>query len=508
MRSFIYILVIFLITTAGCTKHFDELNTDPTTFSSLTAATIPNAFAKAEYQGIYGDPGIYELARALFPDLWSQFFANVDPNIKSDRYVIVQDWIISQWSSVYTVTWPTLKQVLDATAENQPEANAIAKIWKAYIWHYQTDFYGPVPYFQAGLGTLSIPYDSQQDIYDDLFKTLDSAVAILKGANASLTPYGNNDLIFHGSIPAWTKLANSLRLRLALRISGVDADRAKEEAEKAVADGVMTDNGDNAFMDVGPNSVNGLNQMSPWEGARMSASMESYLKGYNDPRMMEYYSPAEDGLYHGVRNGLSAAQLAASSKNSPENTSNVGPRYSLDSQATNKLTVMYAAESYFLRAEGALNGWNMNGNAQDLYEQGIRTSMQQWRVTDNTLINNYISSNSTPVALTDYLNSPAVTNIPVKFGATETIQRQQIATQKYLALFPDGIEAWAEVRRTGWPVLYPVANSENPDVVVPNMISRFNFVDYEYQTNGKAVQAAAPLLGGPDKASTKVWWNK
>ncbi|HVW61014.1 MAG TPA: hypothetical protein VHC48_13285, partial [Puia sp.] len=73
MRSFTYILVVvgLLIMTAGCTKHFDELNTDPTTFSSLTAATIPNAFAKAEYQGIYGDPGIYELARALFPDLWS-----------------------------------------------------------------------------------------------------------------------------------------------------------------------------------------------------------------------------------------------------------------------------------------------------------------------------------------------------------------------------------------------------------------------------------------------------
>jgi hypothetical protein len=150
----------------------------------------------------------------------------------------------------------------------------------------------------------------------------------------------------------------------------------------------------------------------------------------------------------------------------------------------------------------------MNGNAQDLYEQGIRISMQQWGVTDNTVIDDYISSTSTPVALNDYLSSGAVANIPVKFGATETIQRQQIATQKYLALFPDGIEAWAEVRRTGWPVLYPVANSENADVAVPNMISRFNFVDYEYQTNGKAVQAAAPLLGGPDKASTKVWWNK
>lgn len=150
----------------------------------------------------------------------------------------------------------------------------------------------------------------------------------------------------------------------------------------------------------------------------------------------------------------------------------------------------------------------MGGTAQDLYEQGIRVSLQQWGVTDATAINNYINSVSTPAALNDYLNSGAVANIPVKFGATEAIQRQQIGTQKYLALFPDGIEAWAEVRRTGFPVLYPVANSENPDVVAPSMISRFNFLDYEYQTNGKAVQAAIPLLNGPDKASTKVWWNQ
>jgi hypothetical protein len=169
---------------------------------------------------------------------------------------------------------------------------------------------------------------------------------------------------------------------------------------------------------------------------------------------------------------------------------------------------MYAAESYFLRAEGALNGWNMGDNAQHLYEQGIRLSMQQWGVTSSTVIDNYIQGTNTPDSLHDYLNSPPVASIPVKFGTTEAMQRQQIATQKYLALFPDGIEAWAEVRRTGWPVLYPVANSDNPEVAAPSMISRFNFLDYEYQTNGKAVQAAIPLLGGPDKANTKMWWNK
>jgi hypothetical protein len=501
--------VVVLLSFAGCTKHFDELNTDPTSFSSLTPSVIPKAFAKAEYQGIYGDPGIYELARALFPDYWSQFFAD-GGGAPSDRNVIVQDWIISQWNSVYTVTWPTLKQVIDATRNDNPEACAIAKIWKAYIFHYHTDFYGPIPYFQAGNGDLDIPYDSQQDVYHDLFKLLDSAVSVLKSADQTIKPFGDNDLIFHGDIPKWTKLANTLRLRLAMRISYVEPDVAKVEAEKAVADGVMTSNDDNAYMDVNTASPNGLNLMSPWEGFRMSATMESYLKGYSDPRMSEYWSPAEsDSQYHSLRNGMTSAQLTASDKNKLESTSNIGSRWSVDAANTNKHTVMYSAEAYFLRAEGALNGWNMGGAAKDLYEQGITTSLNQWGITDGATIQNYINGISKPVALNDYFNSPAVADIPVAFSGDPDEQRQQILTQKWLALFPDGIEAWAEVRRTGFPKLYPVINSDNPDVSTSDIIRRFTFLNYEYQTNGKAVEnTGIPLLGGPDKASTHVWWNK
>lgn len=504
-------MLVVLLAGAGCTKHFDELNTDPTTFSSLTPATIPQAFSRSQYEGIYGDAGIYELARSLFPDLWSQFFANADQGVKSDRYVIIQDWIISQWNIVYTINWPTLKMVLDATAKTDPEANAVAKVWKAYIFHYQTDFYGPVPYFQAGTGALSIPYDSQQDIYHDLFKTLDSATAVLSAAPASARPFGTSDLIYHGDVKKWLKMANTLRLRLAIRISGVEPDRAKQEAEKAVAGGVMTSNTDCAFMDVGANSPNGLTQLSPWENMRMSASMESYLKGFDDPRMPVYYSPSvDDGEYHSLRNGLSAAQLAdANPGNTGDNLSNIGPRWINDATATAvPLSVMYAAEAYFLRAEGALNGWNMGGNAKDFYEQGITLSMQQWGISDAAAIQNYIGGSGLPIALNDYLHSPAVASITVKFAADVATQRQQIATQKWLALYPDGIEAWAELRRTGYPKLYAVVNSDNPDVPATDMIRRFNFLDYEYQTNGKAVQAAIPLLNGPDKANTRLWWNK
>lgn len=508
LRVLAVIAAFALFTATGCTKNFDEINTDPTTFSGLTPATIPNAFAKAEYQGIYGDPGIYQLVRNLFVDYWSQYFAVIDPNTPTDRFVLRSDWTFYQWGSFYSNTWPTLKLVIEATEDTDPEANAIAKIWKAYIFHSCTDWYGPVPYFNAGNGQLSIKYDSQESIYDDLFKTLDSAVTTLKAADQSREVFGTNDLIFHGSIPKWIKLGNTLRLRLALRVSGVTPERAQEEAEAAVASGVMTGNEDDAFMDVGPASPNGLNLMSPWGGFRMSASMESLFKGYDDPRMPEYYSPAPNtGEYAGLRNGLSVAQLAASPLNNGDNLSNVGPAYGETKANENKLTVMYAAEAYFLRAEGALNGWSMGGTAEELYNLGISTSMKQWGITDETAINNYTQSASTPAALNDYLNSPALSDIPVKFSADPGKQREQILTQKWIALYPDGIEAWSEIRRTGYPKLYPVANSDNPDLPVPEYIRRFTYIESEYMNNSIAVQNALSLLGGPDKASTRVWWN-
>src|SRR5258706_1814325 len=139
------LLVMMTTASVSCTRKFDELNTDPTTFSGLTPAIIPNAFAKAQYQGIYGDPGMYEITRSLFVDYWCQFFAD-GGGAPSDRYTIVQDWIISQWNSVNTITLPLLKKIIEAT-QDDPPANAVAKIWKAYIFHYHTDFYGPVPYF-------------------------------------------------------------------------------------------------------------------------------------------------------------------------------------------------------------------------------------------------------------------------------------------------------------------------------------------------------------------------
>jgi len=497
-----------LMLNTGCTKNFDSINTDPTTFSTLPAATIPKAFAISEWEGVYADPGNYEVIHSLYIDLWSQYFVD-GGGYAGDRYLIDPGLIIFSWNLTYTVNWPSLKLVIDQTENIQPAANAIAKIWKVYIFHQESDFYGPIPYSQAGLGLLSIPYDSQESIYDNFFSILDSATAVLSATNPSERPFGTDDLIYHGDVTKWLKFANSLRLRLAMRISAIDPTLAQQEAEKAVAGGTMTSNSDNAFCDVGPNSINGLAAEAPWENMRMSASMESYLKGYSDPRMAQYYSPApDDGQFHGVRNGLPPDQVPLAVSPNGTNLSNINSaRWSDTTQATTPLNVMYSAETYFLMAEGALNGWNMGNTAGYFYNQGITLSLQQWGISDNTVIQNYLQNTSPPVAPNDYLNSPAVSNVPVKFAPDPATERQQIITQKWLALFPDGIEAWAELRRTGFPVLYPLLQSDNPDVAATDIIRRITWVAYEYQTNGAAVQAAIPLLNGPDKASTKVWWN-
>jgi len=157
-------------------------------------------------------------------------------------------------------------------------------------------------------------------------------------------------------------------------------------------------------------------------------------------------------------------------------------------------------------------GWNMGGQTpQQLYEAGITASMNQWGITDATVITNYINSTNTPIAPGDGLNSPAVSNVPIKWSADPTMEMQQIMTQKWLGLFPDGMEAWADYRRSHVLPLYPVANSDNPLITNTSTqwLRRIPFLLSEHQTNGAAVTAAIPLLGGgPDNELTPLWWDK
>ncbi|MBK7710851.1 MAG: SusD/RagB family nutrient-binding outer membrane lipoprotein [Bacteroidales bacterium] len=301
---------------------------------------------------------------------------------------------------------------------------------------------------------------------------------------------------------------NTLRLRIALRISKVDPATAKIQAEKAVAAGVMETNADNAIFHVSKsdNSFNPLPIMLPWNEFRMSASMESVLKGFADPRLPVYFRPAKaTDLYTGMRNGCSIPQISEE-KRHYDQLSTMGPRWSTPgNEYITPIEIILASEAYFLRAEGALKGWNMGITAEEAYNSGIEMNLLYWGV-DPAAITTYQEGTTTPVALDDF-TTPPMTNIAVKFGTTPAEQLEQIITQKWLALYPDGWEAWGDRRRLELPKLYPIMVSDNPDVPVGAIMRRVGFVPSEFATNQAAVDDAIQKLGGPDVASTRLWWD-
>lgn len=501
------LIVASVLFWTSCTDNFEERNTSPTGLETLNAEDVKSLFPNALYRG--WNQGSYQTGQNLTGDMYSQFFACTQPAFASHRYVINQMWMQSFWTGTYVSTLPSLFTIINETSEGLPTLNAPARIWRVFIMNRTTDYFGPIPYSQIGSAEREIPYDAQKDIYYDFFKELEEATSDLKN-NLEGTSYGEKDLIFQGSNENWLKFGNTLRLRLALRISGVEPEKAKMEAEAAVAGGVMMSTKDDAFMASTSDNFNSLNRISGWNEFRMSSNMQSLLIGYEDPRLPIYFEPAKsDGEWRGTRNGMIPAEQTVGF-NTYDYTSNVSSRFQPESQSTNPMSVMYAAEAYFLRAEGAMNGWNMGDTPEELYNKGIEMSLLTWGITDQAVISKYINGTSLPIAPApeNGWNTPPLTDIPVKFSTDPEKQREQIGTQKWLALYPNGMEAWAEMRRSGYPKMYPLIHSDNDDIKATEMIRRIVFVDLEKRANGNAVADAESLLGpGGDKVSTRLWWD-
>ncbi|HKH60421.1 MAG TPA: SusD/RagB family nutrient-binding outer membrane lipoprotein, partial [Flavitalea sp.] len=373
----------------SCTKKYAEINTDRNTIATIGAAELPFLFARAQKEAT---PSIwnYQIAQNLFADQYAQYIANTATYFPSDRLVIRMDWVGAAFNPIYTDVVPQLQTIFEA-ADPASAEYALANVLWVQSFHRVTDYWGPIPYFQAGIPANTVPYDPQDKIYDDFFKRLTAAVTVLNGKKTE-KPYGDFDIMYAGDVNKWIKFANTLRLRLAMRISKVDPARAKTEAEAAVAaasGGVLTDSpGDDAYVkrsEVGQDN-NGLSIMSDWNEFRMSAAMESVLKGYSDPRMPIYFLPAQKtGTFEGHRNGLTSTEQTQDINKADAN-SHVGPRWTnadiypggIKGHLATPQNVMATAESYFLRAEGALLGWNMGGTARQFYEDGITNSMKQW----------------------------------------------------------------------------------------------------------------------------------
>jgi hypothetical protein len=521
-----------LFFSSGCTKNYKDVNTNKNSIATVTPAVIPFLFTHAEDIATVSQAH-YQVAQNLFADQYCQYFACEATYFGSDRLAINQNWVGDNFNPYYTDVLPQL-QTIFANTDSTSAEHAMAEVIWVLTFMKATDYWGPIPYFQAGTVETSVPYDPQDKIYADFFSRLDQAIAVLTplaGTNA----YGTYDLIYKGDVSHWITFANSLRLRLALRVSKVDPATAQREAEASVAAGVMTASpADDAFVTrstVG-GDINGLSTMSDWNEFRMSATMASVLKGYQDPRIGQYFvptansgnpNPAVISNYQGLRNGLSIAQQTLAQNLAAAN-SHQGPRWSstgvtvggtivgLASYTNTPQNIMESAECYFLRAEGAMLGWNMNGQPQALYEAGITQSMAQWGITGSA-VTTYIASNATPMPSHAYTPDgvdTAVSNVPIAWSADPTMHLKQIMTQKWLALYPDGLEAWADYRRSHVLPLYAVINSDNRLITNTSTqwLRRIPFLTTEKETNGSAVTAAAALLGGPDNEMTPLWWDK
>jgi hypothetical protein len=510
-RNWVTGLAVIALSVSSCTNNFDELNIpkDKIIADRVDASLIGQAFAQSQYEGMYGQAYSWQQAQNLYSDLYSQYFATSADYFDSDQYLEIKSWSSVAWDRFYGTAAPQLFFVENLTAKNNMATeNAIAKIWRVQLYHRITDYWGPIIYSQFGNQQTSVAYDTQEFIYKDFIKTLDEAVNVLKQTKDNSGPFAASDLTYGGNVQKWLVFANSLRLRLALRMVYTDPALAKQEAEKAVADGIMLKNEDNAAVATTLITRNPISTVISWGEFKMSATIESILTGYNDPRLGVFFSKTSSGTYKGLRNGLPRTERAIAGNV----YSTPGPMYSdVANGGTNPaIRVMSTAEVFFLRAEGALRGWNMGGTAESLYNEGIKASIKERTTASDNEIQAYIASSAKPAAIQDKWNTPAASDLPVKYQSTAGFEAQleQIITQKWIALYPDGWEAWAERRRTGYPKGLPIVESLSPAVPVNQQMRRLTFAQSEITNNAEAVRAAQGLLGGTDANATRLWWDK
>lgn len=462
---------------------------------------------------------LYQFIEALAAGPFAGYYGAINPwTTKFETYNPSVDWQDKTFSDIFTETYPLYRDLRDQTKD--PVALALSKLLRVAIMHRMTDMYGPIPYSKVvdDLGgiSLAVPYDSQQDVYKQMLKELNEVSDVLK-ENLTMSPetFRKFDDVYYGDMSKWYKYANSLKLRMAIRMAYVDPTTAQQVAQDAVAAGVITSNADNAQMAVEENR--GSMIFNGWSDHRMGADIICYMNGYNDPRREKLFTTVKlkktvnnietevDG-YAGVRIGINVA-----------NKDVVKDRYSKPIIATESpYPWMDAAEITFLRAEGALRGWNnMGGDAKTLYEKAIALSFDQYGLpgADTYAAN----ATNMPQAYTDPVNGTYST------GQASTItiawkdgpeffeaNLERIITQKWIAMFPSTVEAWSEYRRTNYPKLLPVVVNNSSGAIDDNIakIRRLWYPPREYSNNRAYLLEAVNMLGGADNGATRLWWDK
>lgn len=531
---------IFLV--AGCTKNFETKNTNP---SGVKGDVFNADFGKiiAPMQNvqkalIHYVNWEYQLQENLNSDIYSGYMMSPTPfngGTNNGNYFMMDGW--NEW--VLDIAYDNVMQPLTSdvptafesyTGIDFSDVQAMVKTLKVIEMHKCADIFGPIIYTHYGKpnADLSVDFDTQQEAYAAFFNDLDSAALLMQpyanGSKEVGTAFKESDLIFGGDPVKWLHMINTLRLRLALRIVYADPTTAKTEGEKALdpaSGGLITDVSGNAFVNYG--SAHPIYDIiNAWGDIRAGAPLGCYLNGYHDPRLAHYMEPATDpavaGSYIGIRNGVDIDSKARYGNYSmPAAKGSAGDYF--DSKAgLAKITT--AAEAYFLKAEAALRGWANAGDAGDDYNAGVTASFAEWGagsadayLNDNTSTEQeYIDPNARTAGQNNVTaGNPNLSTVTIKWDNSATFEKnlERIITQKWIAIYPDGQEAWSEFRRTGYPKLFPViVNNSGGTISTTDFIRRLP-IPSKYQNNNKpAYDKALATLGGPDTGGTKLWWDK
>ena len=502
-------------------------------------------------------------AHATMADVYSQY--SVIPHSKFDfgdeiraSYHVARGWNAGA-NGTFVMTKNNLTPVMNhPSIDTIPELKALALLFYNFAAVRNTDLYGPMPYQEFKVNKQHAPfkYDSQEFIYKRVVENINTFVACFKHLNNKSDAYKDRISDLLGSytrtlntqftsnltteVDKLIRLANSLKLRMAMHIVKRDKDLAKQWAEEAVKDGVIEEHAHEFYLPA-TSMHTGKHPLAviggdAWKDFAPSASFVTLLKSLKHPYVdapngneIILFSPnsgeirSTDGTVTemgkaivGIRSGSKVGAFKGT-----DNPYISFSRYN-DKMLNNAPIYLFKlSEVYFLRAEGALRGWNMGqGTAESFYNKGVEESAllestDPLAETLKTKLAEYLELEA-PVEVV-YVDPTGKTpkettrtKIGVKWneGDSNELKLEKIITQKYIALFPNGFEAWGEMRRTGYPKLFPVLTRYNDGSLKPGDLVRRMIFPNDDQASINDIQATGlDALGGPDQQGTRLWWD-
>ena len=503
----IIILIVIIIAFGSCDDGFEEINVNPTKPTQL-APKLKLTYAQLATNGQDG-------IRYLFGNLiYVHSVAQYISTLWADGVYYTEN--NSRTSQVFDFSYPTaIKTVVDLVdqLENAEDSStreidlAIAQVQKVLIFSRITDLYGDIPYSEAGKGSIEgirFPkYDKQSDIYADMLAKLEQAATVLSnGGNSS---YGSADIFFNGDVAKWNKFANSLMLRLAMRMVKVDNAGAEAWATKAINGGLMESNDDITYLKYDAISAKWDIQGNPFiqsiatranTQVRLVSTFVDALKNTGDPRLQVWSSLSNGSTatndQMGMPPGFGTTDVGALPNTdihaySMPNIAVVGTKD--DRSNYNQPFILQSyAEVEFMLAEAAERWGLAGGNVKDHYETAVRAAMQHLSLLNNAdpitngQVDAYLAANP--------------------FDAANALE--MIGDQYWIAAFPNAIEGWQNWKRTGYPALVPV---NSPKGVTGGVIPRrLPYTNAEKLNNTANVEAASSQQGG-DLLTTRMWWD-